>query len=93
MTNYTISQQHHTTFENIKHTDDDGNEFWLARQLANVLKYSQYRHFLPVIDRAKEACHHSGQAVADHIEDILTMVDIGSGAKRQLEDFRLSRYA
>lgn len=93
MSDKKITQQHHTTFENIKHSDDEGNEFWLARQLANVLEYSQYRHFIPVIERAKEACINSGQAVADHIEDVLTMVDIGSGAKRQVEDFRLSRYA
>lgn len=93
MSDKKITQQHHTTFENIKHSDDEGNEFWLARQLANVLEYSQYRHFIPVIERAKEACINSGQPVADHIEDILTMVDIGSGAKRQVEDFRLSRYA
>lgn len=93
MSDKKITQQHHTTFENIKHSDDEGNEFWLARQLANVLKYSQYRHFIPVIERAKEACINSGQPVADHIEDVLTMVDIGSGAKRQVEDFRLSRYA
>lgn len=88
-----VANQHHRTFENIKHVDDDGNEFWLARQLATVLEYSQYRHFVPVIERAKEACSNSGQTVADHIEDILTMVDIGSGARRQVEDFRLSRYA
>ena len=93
MSDKKITQQHHTTFENIKHSDDEGNEFWLARQLANVLEYSQYRHFIPVIERAKEACINSGQPVADHIEDVLTMVDIGSGAKRQVEDFRLSRYA
>lgn len=88
-----IVQQHHATFEGIRHLDADGNEFWLARQLASVLDYSQYRHFVPVIERAKEACSNSGQPVADHIEDVLTMVDIGSGAKRQVEDFRLSRYA
>ena len=88
-----IDQQHHTTFESIRQIDVDGNEFWLARPLANVLEYSQYRHFFPVIERAKEACVNSGQPVADHIEDALTMVDIGSGAKRQVEDFRLSRYA
>lgn len=92
MTDSTLSQ-HHITFENIKHTDEEGNEFWLARQLASVLDYSQYRHFLPVIERAKEACLNSGQPVADHIEDVLTMVEIGSGAKRQVEDIRLSRYA
>jgi DNA-damage-inducible protein D len=88
-----IVQQHHATFESIRHVDDEGNEFWLARQLSPVLDYSQYRHFLPVVERAKEACRNSGQAVADHIEDVLTMVDIGSGAKRQVEDIRLSRYA
>ncbi|MCQ4241249.1 DNA damage-inducible protein D [Stutzerimonas stutzeri] len=88
-----IAQQHHETFEGIRQLDPDGNEFWLARQLAKVLDYSQYRHFLPVIERAKEACVNSGQPVIDHIEDVLTMVDIGSGAKRQVEDFRLSRYA
>ncbi|EGV19825.1 DNA damage-inducible protein D [Thiocapsa marina] len=93
MTDKRIAQQHHATFEGIRHVDADDNEFWLARQLANVLDYSQYRHFVPVIERAKDACRNSGQAVADHIEDVLTMVDIGSGAKRQVEDFRLSRYA
>lgn len=42
-----IAQQHHETFEGIRQLDPDGNEFWLARQLAKVLDYSQYRHFLP----------------------------------------------
>lgn len=93
MSDNPITEKHHATFESIRHVDADGNEFWLARQLANVLDYSQYRHFLPVIERAKDACRNSGETVADHIEDVLTMVDIGSGAKRQVEDFRLSRYA
>ena len=93
MTDHPISAQHHATFEGIRHVDAQGNEFWLARQLASVLDYSQYRHFQPVIERAKEACSNSGQPVGDHIEDVLTMVEIGSGAKRQVEDFRLSRYA
>ena len=93
MTDKRIAMQHHATFESIRHVDADGNDFWLARQLASVLDYSQYRHFLPVVERAREACHNSGQPVSDHIEDVLTMVDIGSGAKRQVEDIRLSRYA
>lgn len=93
MSNSSVSRQHHATFEGMRQTDTDGNEFWLARQLANVLEYSQYRHFLPVIAKARAACANSGQDPADHIEDVLTMVDIGSGAKRQIEDIRLSRYA
>lgn len=93
MTGKSVSTQHHATFEGLRQVDEDGNEFWMARQLAVVLDYSQYRHFLPVIERAREACRHSGQMAEDHMEDVLTMVTIGSGAKRQIEDIRLSRYA
>ena len=93
MTEKRIGQQHHLTFERIRHLDPEGNECWQARELALVLEYSQYRHFLPVIKRARQACHNSARAVADHFEDVLTMVEIGSGAQRQIEDVRLSRYA
>lgn len=88
-----VVEQHHETFEGIRLFDAQGNEFWIARQLAKVLEYSEYRHFQPVIERAKESCRNSGHAVEDHFEDVLDMVDIGSGAKRQIADIRLSRYA
>lgn len=88
-----LAEQHHTTFEAIRRVDAHGNEYWLARHLAKVLEYSQYRHFLPVLDCARDACRQSGQRVQDHMEDVLTMVDIGSGAQREVEDVRLSRYA
>jgi DNA-damage-inducible protein D len=88
-----IANQHHATFEGIRQLDADGNEFWSARKLARVLDYSEYRHFLPVVERAREACHNSGHVLADHIEDILDMVSIGSGAYREVADVRLSRYA
>ncbi len=93
MTDKRIVEQHHETFEGIRRFDVEGQEHWLARQLAKVLEYSEYRHFQPVIERAKEACRNSGHPVEDHFEDILDMVDIGSGAKRQIADVRLSRYA
>lgn len=93
MTEKRIVEQHHETFEGMRQFDAEGNEFWLARQLAKVLEYSEYRHFQPVIERAKEACRNSAHAVDDHFEDVLDMVDIGSGAKRQIADIRLSRYA
>lgn len=93
MTNQKIITQHHATFEGIRHLDEDGKEFWLARVLAKTLDYSEYRHFLPVVERAREACLKSGQRTEDHFEDILDMVEIGSGAKRELSDVRLSRYA
>jgi DNA-damage-inducible protein D len=88
-----IAKLHHATFEGIRQVDANGNEFWLARPLGKVLDYSEYRHFLPVVERAREACRNSGQPEADHFEDILDMVEIGSGAKRELPDVRLSRYA
>ena len=93
MTEKRIVEQHHETFESIRQFDAEGNEFWIARQFAKVLEYSEYRHFQPVIERAKESCRNSGHAVEDHFEDVLDMVDIGSGAKRQIADIRLSRYA
>ncbi len=93
MTRNYIVKQHHVTFESIRHFDEAGHEYWQARQFSKVLEYSEYRHFLPVIEKAKEACAKSGNRVEDHFEDILEMVDIGSGAKRSLPDVRLSRYA
>lgn len=83
-----VSTQYHATFDGIRQLDHTGNEFWSARQLARVLEYSECRHFLPVIGKAREACQNSQHALADHFEDILDMVDIGSGAKRKMEDVR-----
>lgn len=88
-----IAKHHHATFEGIKQSDDQGHEFWLARELAPLLDYPQWRNFLPVLDKAREACSNSGQRVEDHFADIRKMVEIGSGARREVEDLRLSRYA
>jgi len=93
MTEKNIAKKHHATFERMCRFDENGNEFWQARQLAKVLDYSEYWHFLPVIDRAREACRNSGRSPEDHFEDILAMVEIGSGARREIPDVRLSRYA
>lgn len=81
------------TFESIKKINERGQEYWSARELAKVLGYSEYRHFLPVISKAKEACINSGHKTSDHFEDILEMVQIGSGAERELDSIALSRYA
>jgi len=58
-----------------------------------VLEYSEFRHFLPVVEKAREACLNSAHRVEDHFEQILEMVSIGSGAQRPVEDWKLSRYA
>ena len=88
-----LQNEHIRTFEAIRRVGEDGMEFWSARQLARSLDYSEYRHFLPVIEKARKACENSGHAAVDHIEDVLDMVEIGSGARRQVEDIKLSRYA
>lgn len=80
-------------FEQYKRTDKKGNEYWSARDIGKILEYSEYRHFLPVIEKAKEACKNSNQQVADHFEDFLDMVQIGSSAQRGVESIKLSRYA
>jgi DNA-damage-inducible protein D len=82
-----------SVFEQIKHTDENGNEFWSTRELSKVLEYSEYRHFLPVLARAKEACFKSKQSIIDHFEDILEMITTGKTAKREVESVKLSRYA
>ena len=81
------------TFESIKHVNEYGEEYWLARELQPVLEYAQWRRFSDAIERAKLACKNSGFAVDDHFADVGKMVDIGSGAERQIDDVMLSRYA
>ncbi len=88
-----LSRKHTTLFESIKAIDENGHEYWGARILSKVLEYSEYRHFLPVIERAKEACNNSGHAVSDHFEDYLEEIEHGKGAKQVYESVKLSRYA
>ena len=81
------------SFEQIKHTDAAGNEYWHARELAPVLEYTKWENFQKVIDRAMLACQNSGFNVADQFPEVRKMVEIGSSTKRQITDYRLSRYA
>lgn len=87
-----IVSAHHATFEGIRQTVE-GNEFWSARELAPLLDYPKWEKFKPVIEKAIEACRQSGNEPANHFHLTGKMVGIGSGAKRTVEDFHLSRYA
>jgi len=80
-------------FEGAARRDDDGVEFWSARDLARLLGYSDYRNFLNIIEKAKEAARNAGHALEDHFGDVTEMIEIGKGAFREIEDVRLNRYA
>ena len=86
----TYSQQ---TFENIKHIDENGTEFWYARELQKALEYTEYGKFLPVIEKAIEACRKTGFDEGNHFAHVSEMVRIGSGAERKMDSYKLSRYA
>ncbi|WP_235848810.1 DNA damage-inducible protein D [Parabacteroides timonensis] len=92
-TNRNMKKVDNSIFEQIKRIDENGAEYWSARELAKVLEYSEYRNFLPVIEKAKEACINSGQTPSYHFVDFHEMIEIGKGALREFESIKLSRYA
>lgn len=81
------------TFEDIKHINEDGQEFWYARELQHVLEYAQWRYMKETVERARLACENSGLNPDDHFAEVRKMVPIGSGAERAVEDYMLSRFA
>ena len=70
MTSQQIEKYSETIFENIKHVNEYGQEFWYARELQVVLEYSQWRYFEAAMKKAMEACQNSGNAVAEHFADL-----------------------
>ncbi len=84
----------HADFEHIVKKDTErGTEFWMARELQILLGYTQWRNFRQVIDSAKVACKNSGHEPGDHFAEVSKMVDVGSGAQREIDDVALTRYA
>ena len=92
-------------FEEIKHTDETGNEYWFARELSSVLEYAEWRNFSKVIDRAMLACRNSGFSVSDQFVEVSKLiampskppktgfVDINKTKTKSIIDYKLSRYA
>ena len=82
-----------TIFESIKHVDDEGNEYWYARELQYILGYNQWRSINDLIKRAKVACKESENNVDYHFAVYRKMINIAKGATRNVIDYKLSRYA
>ena len=81
------------SFEDIKHIDENGVEFWYARELMPILQYSNWQNFEKIIHKAKMSCKNSDISILDHFIDVSKMVKIGSGAYREQIDYKLTRYA
>ena len=82
-----------TIFESIKHVDEDGNEYWYARELQKVLEYKRWDKFYNVIESAQVVCSISNNNVLDHFSQVGKMIYLGKGGQRKISDYKLSRYA
>lgn len=83
----------HASFEELVHKDEDSGEYWLARDLQELLGYAKWENFAKVIDKARTACEGSGYDSEDHFLDVRKMIDLGKGATRAIDDIALTRYA
>ena len=88
-----IEKYNTTIFESIKHIDENGLEYWEARELMKALKYNKWENFHKVIKKAMVACELSNNSIFDHFPEFRKMVEIGSKTKRETIDYKLSRYA
>lgn len=88
-----VDDTYQSPFESIKKIDDNGNEYWYARDLQEILEYSEWRNFSKIIQKAKTACEASGHAVLSEFVDVNKLVDVGANLQRNIQDIVLSRYA
>ncbi|MEA4917017.1 DNA damage-inducible protein D [Proteiniphilum sp.] len=88
-----ISKNKENMFEKIKHTDENGNEYWMAREFSKALGYTDFRNFIGVIEKAWEASKNSDNDPSEHIVEANEVLIAGQGAKHMYPSYKLSRYA
>ena len=81
------------SFEDIKHIDENGVEFWYARELMPILQYSNWQNFEKIIDKAKISCKNSGISVFEHFIDVSKLSKRANNAEVEIKDYELTRYA
>ena len=81
------------TFEEIKHIDESGVEFWYAREIMGVLQYSKWQNFEKIIDKAKTSCENSDISVFEHFTEVSKTIKMPNGAEKTILDYKLTRYA
>ena len=88
-------EQIHQLFQQFENAcyEYKGIECWSARELQSIFNYTDWRNFLKVINKAKEACKNSDNAVSDHLVEVNKMIELTKGAEREIEDIALTRYA
>lgn len=86
-------KEENVTFEDIKHIDSNGNEYWYARELQKALEYVEWRKFEGVIEKAISACNNSNYNVFEHFVEADKMIKLAKGATRKVVDYKLTRYA
>ena len=86
-------EKNNKSFEDIKHIDENGVEFWYARELMTILEYNKWENFEKVINKAKDACENSGISVFEHFPDVRKLSKRANNAEIEIKDYKLTRYA
>ena len=81
------------TFEEIKHIDENGAEYWYARELMIALQYNKWQNFKKIINKAKISCENTGMNVFEHFTDVSKTIKMPKGAEKTILDYKLTRYA
>ena len=88
-----IDKNYNKTFEDIKHIDENGIEFWYARELMPILQYSNWQNFEKIIGKAKISCKNSDISIFEHFTDVNKTIKMPKGAAKTIVDYKLTRYA